>query len=137
LRESDAAAARRAGSARGRTNLEFVAELWRAFETGGAAAIADLVPPDVEWRPLQTGGEDLRGTPGLREFWAPPNLAMPTPQMFQAHGDDVLVHAERRWWRLQRCPVGRHWSIVSPVDESSLSLRERRSARRHRDARVP
>jgi hypothetical protein len=41
------------------------------------------------------------------------------------------------WWRIQRCPVGRHWSLVSPVKESDLSLRERRSARRHRDLRIP
>ena len=22
------------------------------------------------------------------------------------------------WWRFQRCPVGRHWSFVRPVDPS-------------------
>jgi hypothetical protein len=41
------------------------------------------------------------------------------------------------WWRIQRCPVGKHWSIVSPVKESDLSLRERLSARRHQDLRIP
>jgi hypothetical protein len=25
------------------------------------------------------------------------------------------------WWRLQRCPVGKHWSIVTPVKESELT----------------
>ena len=25
------------------------------------------------------------------------------------------------WWRLQRCPVGDHWSLVSPVKEAELS----------------
>ena len=41
------------------------------------------------------------------------------------------------WWRVQRCPVGRHWSLVTPVNESNLSGRERRSARQHRDLPVP
>ena len=40
-------------------------------------------------------------------------------------------------WRLQRCPVGRHWSIVSPVRESDLRPWQRRSARAHQDIRVP
>jgi hypothetical protein len=40
-------------------------------------------------------------------------------------------------WRLQYCPVGRHWSIVSPVKESDLSWREKRLARRTEDIRVP
>jgi hypothetical protein len=41
------------------------------------------------------------------------------------------------WWRFQRCPVGRHWTIVTPVKESALSDDERRIAREHRDIRVP
>ena len=41
------------------------------------------------------------------------------------------------WWRFQRCPVGNHWSWVTPVRESELSGREQRSARKHRDIRVP
>jgi len=40
-------------------------------------------------------------------------------------------------WRVQRCPVGPHWSLVTPVRESELSEAERRSAREHHDARVP
>jgi hypothetical protein len=40
-------------------------------------------------------------------------------------------------WRLQRCPVGGHFSIVTPVRESELSLWQRRSARAHKDIRVP
>jgi hypothetical protein len=40
-------------------------------------------------------------------------------------------------WRLQYCPVGGHWSIVTPVRESSLSKRERRAAHKHHDIRVP
>jgi hypothetical protein len=41
------------------------------------------------------------------------------------------------WWRLQRCPVGRHWSIVTPVKEADLTGRQRRGASRHRDIRIP
>jgi len=41
------------------------------------------------------------------------------------------------WWRLQRCPVGRHWSPVTPVRESELTEAELRSARTHRDIRLP
>jgi hypothetical protein len=41
------------------------------------------------------------------------------------------------WWRFQRCPVGGHWSLVRPVDESTLSEDERRSAREHHDLPVP
>ncbi len=41
------------------------------------------------------------------------------------------------WWRLQRCPVGRHWSIVTPVSEASLSVPELINARRRKDVRLP
>ena len=41
------------------------------------------------------------------------------------------------WWRLQRCPVGQHWSIVTPVKESDLTEEERRFAREHKDIRIP
>jgi hypothetical protein len=40
-------------------------------------------------------------------------------------------------WRFQRCPVGRHWSLVSPVDESKLTADERRFAREHHDVPIP
>jgi hypothetical protein len=32
------------------------------------------------------------------------------------------------WWRFQRCPVGKHWSLVTPVKESELTEHERRTA---------
>lgn len=35
------------------------------------------------------------------------------------------------WWRIQRCPVGRHWTVVTPVKESSLTWLQRRRATRH------
>jgi hypothetical protein len=40
-------------------------------------------------------------------------------------------------WRFQRCPVGRHWSLVTPVDASKLTEDERRFAREHHDFPVP
>jgi len=41
------------------------------------------------------------------------------------------------WWRYQRCPVGKHWSVVTPVRPSDLSGRQRWVARRHRDIPIP
>jgi hypothetical protein len=40
-------------------------------------------------------------------------------------------------WRLQRCPVGHHWTVVSPVNEANLTEEERRTAAEHRDIRLP
>jgi hypothetical protein len=37
------------------------------------------------------------------------------------------------WWRYQRCPVGRHWSLVTPVRESELTEEERQEARSRSD----
>ena len=39
--------------------------------------------------------------------------------------------------RVQWCPVGRHWSLVTPVREASLSARDRLAAASHRDIRIP
>jgi len=41
------------------------------------------------------------------------------------------------WWRLQHCPVGRHWSLVTPVSMSTLSADERHSAAGCHDLRIP
>jgi hypothetical protein len=41
------------------------------------------------------------------------------------------------WWRFQRCPVGNHWSLVTPVRQSELSEEERRAASEAKDIRVP
>jgi hypothetical protein len=41
------------------------------------------------------------------------------------------------WWRVQRCPVGRHWSLVTPVNPDTLTEDERRFAGEHQDIRVP
>jgi hypothetical protein len=40
-------------------------------------------------------------------------------------------------WRVQRCPVGHHWSLVTPVDERKLSGSERRRAREQHDIPLP
>jgi hypothetical protein len=40
-------------------------------------------------------------------------------------------------WRFQRCPVGHHWTIVSPVNAAHLDDEEREAADEHRDIRVP
>jgi hypothetical protein len=39
--------------------------------------------------------------------------------------------------RLQYCPVGEHWSLVTPVRDSDLTDRERKLARAHRDLPIP
>jgi hypothetical protein len=41
------------------------------------------------------------------------------------------------WWRLQRCPVGRHWSIVTPVKKSELTDDEKQTASTRKDIRLP
>ncbi len=41
------------------------------------------------------------------------------------------------WWRYQRCPVGHHWSFVTPVKAVELTEQERRIASETRDVRVP
>jgi hypothetical protein len=41
------------------------------------------------------------------------------------------------WARLQRCPVGKHWTLVTPVRNSDLTDEERRVASEHRDVRIP
>jgi hypothetical protein len=41
------------------------------------------------------------------------------------------------WARLQRCPVGNHWTLVTPVRDSDLTDEERRTAEQHRDIRIP
>jgi hypothetical protein len=40
-------------------------------------------------------------------------------------------------WRIQWCPVGHHWSLVTPAHVSALSRRERRAAAVHHDLRIP
>jgi hypothetical protein len=37
------------------------------------------------------------------------------------------------WWRYQQCPVGRHWSLITPVRVSELTDEERQEARSRSD----
>jgi hypothetical protein len=39
--------------------------------------------------------------------------------------------------RIQRCPVGKHWSLVVPVRDVSLTEEERQFALAHHDIRIP
>ena len=41
------------------------------------------------------------------------------------------------WWRIQRCPVGPHWTIVVPVRDDDLTTSEQREAHETRDIRIP
>jgi hypothetical protein len=41
------------------------------------------------------------------------------------------------WYRLQWCPVGRHWSLVTPVNPRDLNDDVRLAATVHRDLRLP
>jgi hypothetical protein len=41
------------------------------------------------------------------------------------------------WKRFQRCPVGHHWTIVTPVREADLSGDELAAARAVHDLRIP
>jgi hypothetical protein len=40
-------------------------------------------------------------------------------------------------WRFQHCPVGHHWSIVTPVRRADLSEEEQRLAGEIKDIRIP
>ena len=39
--------------------------------------------------------------------------------------------------RFQYCPVGKHWTLVTPVRDSELTDEDREFASQHHDARVP
>lgn len=41
------------------------------------------------------------------------------------------------WARFQRCPVGRHWTLVTPVKNANLTEDERRTAALVHDVRIP
>jgi hypothetical protein len=40
-------------------------------------------------------------------------------------------------WRYQRCPVGHHWSLVTPVRSDALTVTERQEAAGRSDIRIP
>ena len=39
--------------------------------------------------------------------------------------------------RVQRCPVGHHWSLVVPVRPATLSAEDREFAQAHHDIKIP
>jgi hypothetical protein len=41
------------------------------------------------------------------------------------------------WWRFQRCPVGNHWAVVSPVRAADLTDEQRSAAMQHHDVHLP
>lgn len=41
------------------------------------------------------------------------------------------------WWRVQHCPVGGHFSLVTPVPSAELTAQQRELAAEHRDIRLP
>jgi hypothetical protein len=41
------------------------------------------------------------------------------------------------WWRIQRCPVGHHWTVVTPVNRAGLSAEQAREAGAVKDIRIP
>ncbi len=41
------------------------------------------------------------------------------------------------WWRYQYCPIGRHWSVITPVRVADLTDTEAHKAREHHDVRIP
>ncbi len=41
------------------------------------------------------------------------------------------------WIRFQRCPVGGHWSLVTPVPRTDLTDEDRRLAAEYHDLRIP
>ena len=47
-------------------NIGYIRRLWDAFRSGGPAAMAELVPADVAWRPLAADGHCLPGHGGAR-----------------------------------------------------------------------
>jgi hypothetical protein len=40
-------------------------------------------------------------------------------------------------WRFQYCPVGKHWSLVTPASRAQLSPGQLEAAGEHRDIRIP
>lgn len=88
--------------------------------------MADLVPPDVRWRPHAAGGRALHGTQALDRFWSSREVAMPTLRMFHGRGDDVIVEAEyqnddagvRTMWMVFRFEGARLIEAIGFVDEA-------------------
>jgi anti-sigma B factor antagonist len=94
-----------ADPARAEANVAFVRRLWEAFAAGGAPAVAALLPPDVEWRPMLAPGGVLRSTEQFVAFWSARPVPFADPLEFIPIGSSVVVRvdvrlegrAEERW----------------------------------------
>jgi len=73
--------------------VAYVRRLYDAFQSGGAAALAEIVPDEVQWRPW-TSSQPLRGSRELREFWASARAAPIKATDFRQVGGDVIVRIE-------------------------------------------
>ena len=40
-------------------------------------------------------------------------------------------------WRFQYCPVGKHWSVVTPVNRAQLTSAQLQAASERKDIRIP
>lgn len=97
-----------------------------------------------------------RVVPGLVSIAAVVVFTLIARRLGYRLGGDVVVrcrqgHLFMTWWipgvkfkavdlvvaRWQRCPVGRHWSLVVPVRDCDLTDEQRRFAADHHDLRIP
>ena len=88
------------------SNAAYVRQLWEAYQRGGPEQFARLVPDDVTRKSAWSGGETLRGTQELLEFWSQRSRIELTPQALTPVGDDVLVT-----WRVENAEPREFWSI--------------------------
>lgn len=92
----------------GAGKVAYVRSLWEAFSAGGARAMAELVPDQVEWLPWGSEGQVLRGSREMREFWASRTFTTPRQINFTQVGGDVVVHMELP---LPDGPARELWSV--------------------------
>lgn len=76
----------------GERNLKYVQRLWKAFRRGGLEALAEMIPPGVEWRPWDGQGQAVKGPEELRAFYGSSGRA--GPSSFVTVGENVLVRTE-------------------------------------------
>ena len=88
--------------------IAYVRSLWDAYLTGGPRAMAEIVPDKVDWVPWDAGGQVLRGSREMREFWASRGESPAQAINFSQVGADVVIELQIP------LPRGRHrqlWSV--------------------------
>lgn len=108
-------------------NVEYVRRICEAFVAGGPAAMAELVPADVEWVPWQANGARLHSTAEMQAHWARSPSAAPTVTELSAVGRDVLVRFEiplqtgsvKELWSLYQFEFGRLVRAISYEDRAT------------------